>query len=75
MTHYVRMPGNTSTISHRCARDRSFAEVTVPYPPDWLVWADDDTTVIVDPREMRQTAEAMMFVDTAVVEVTWDSRD
>lgn len=41
--------------------------ITAPYPSGVPVWIDNDTTVRVDAREMSITAEASMFVDTAIV--------
>ena len=40
---------------------------TVPYPAGKPPLLDDEATVIIDPSEMRLTAEAMMFVDSNVV--------
>jgi len=61
------MSVNGPTNSHVHRRERFRDSVTVPYPPDLVLWPDDEETVMVDPCEMLQTAQAMMFVDTAVV--------
>jgi len=42
--------------------------VTAPYPCTGIpTWVDDDTTVRIDAREMSFTAEAAMFIDTALI--------
>jgi hypothetical protein len=62
---------SVNAFNHSRVRKRheDFSEVTVPYPPDLLIWPDDEDTVMVDPSEMLQTAQAMMFLDTAVIEL------
>jgi len=41
--------------------------ITAPYPTGVPVFVDNDTTVRVDTREMHMTAEASMFIDTAII--------
>src|SRR5262245_13021990 len=63
------MSGNTSNPCHPHTRRRDFREeVTVQYPEGFPQW-NDETTVTVDPAEMLLTAQAMMFVDTGVIEL------
>jgi hypothetical protein len=49
-------------------RQRHFTDIaTVPYPIGVPIWIDDETTVPIDTREMRFTAEAAMYIDPALV--------
>jgi hypothetical protein len=58
------MSGKAATVRRVRTRSKKKAfidAVTVPYPPNHRMW-DEGTTVVVDPSEMRLTAEAMMWL-------------
>jgi hypothetical protein len=62
--------GTLDTAAERPTRRTQFNDTdTVPYPLGVPTWVDDDTTLRIDEREMSLTAEAAMFVDTALMPV------
>jgi hypothetical protein len=62
--------GSFDTAADRTRRRTQFNDTaTVPYPLGVPTWIDDDTTVRIDEREMSLTAEATMFIDSALMPV------